>query len=148
MNYRKRNRNVFISLACVVLLLVFCACISSCKDQNTDSIYPEYTGDNPWTYPSDSDHEDDFHIIPESDNVIDFGAFTTLETAVSSSENAEDTAQNDISTGSESTDASDEETHSHGSQYDGIHDFPGGEFDIDAYETLRPLPDWTRPVNN
>lgn len=144
MNYRKRNKNVFISLACVVLLLAFCACISACKDQNTDSIYPEYTGDNPWTYPPEHDEDDGFHVIPESDNVIDFGAFTTPDTDPASTDGAEDTAQN---TDSAVSDPADETTHSHASQYDGVHDFPGDEFDLDAYETLRPLPDWTSPLS-
>lgn len=155
MKYKTRNRNVFISILCVALLLTLCAFITSCKDENAGSLYPEYTGDNPWTYPPDDIETGEIHHIYDgSDNVIDFGAFTEEDTQAHESvtedawgdvEIGENTASEPSSDGGED-DEPEDTTCAHGSEHDGIHDFPGDEFDIDAYQTMRPLPDWTRPV--
>ncbi len=135
MEYRRINKGVFSLVLCVVVLLAVCVFAASCGNNSVDL---NSASEAPWTFPPDEDDdkqtkEEQTKVFYGSDNVIDFGQFDT-------------NAVTNV-TVSDSDAPHEDETHEHVvSEFDGYHDFPGEEFDPDAYETLELLESYTIPA--
>lgn len=152
MKHRSTNKNIITIVLSLALLLVCTASIVSCGGDDSETMFPEYTGDI-WTlYPVESGLiEETGHMEADSnDNIIDAGFFTTPV-----SENDETDLGTDATDG---TNASDEETKKNDNvtdaaaettahvigAYDGIHNWPSEEFDHSGYRPLNPV---TKAVN-
>lgn len=144
MKHKNTKKGIFFLIICTVLLVTVCVFTASCSDGGKDTS----TGEK-WTFPPDENDpfdDDDHHLDNDfsSDNVIDFNDFFQTGAVTG------DTTEHDgfRVTDDESSTAADKQTHSHDhavSTYDGVHDFPGEEFDENAYVTLKPLPNYQWP---
>ena len=78
MNHRITNKRIITVIFALALLLVCTASIVSCGGDDSETLFPEYTGDI-WTLePEDSLEAETGHIeVDSNDNVIDIGHFTT-----------------------------------------------------------------------
>ncbi len=147
MKHRSTNKNIITVVLSLALLLVCTASIVSCGGDDSETLFPEYTGDI-WTlYPVESGLiEETGHIEADSnDNIIDAGFFTApvsendeigTETNAADETNSfdEETKKNDNNV----TDAAETTAHVIG-PYDGIHNWPSDEFDHSGYKPLNPV---------
>ena len=146
MKHRSTNKNIITVVLSLALLLVCTASIVSCGGDDSETMFPEYTGDI-WTfYPEESGLiEETGHMeVDSNDNIIDAGFFTTPvsendETDLGTNASDGETKKND-----NVTDAVAETTAHVIGAYDGIHNWPSDEFDHSGYRPLNPV---TKAVN-